>query len=209
MSTDLDPNALRFSDDTGLIPTIVQDDEDGTVLMLGYMNREALDRTRTSGRVTFYSRSRGRIWEKGETSGNVLHLASLSADCDADALLVRATPDGPTCHTGARSCFGPAGDSGTPHTRLGKVLAGLWEVIEGRAASKPAGSYTVKLLEDGPLRPAQKVAEEAAETALASVAEPERLASESADLLYHLLVLWRAVGIDPADVAEELAGRAT
>ena len=203
MSTDFDPNALRFSDDTGLIPTIVQDDEDGTVLMLGYMNREALDRTRTSGRVTFYSRSRGRIWEKGETSGNVLHLASLSADCDADALLVRRylrSQRRPVC---------PAGDSGTPHTRLGKVLAGLWEVIEGRAASKPAGSYTVKLLEDGPLRPAQKVAEEAAETALASVAEPERLASESADLLYHLLVLWRAVGIDPADVAEELAGRAT
>ena len=207
MSSEVDPEQLRFSPDTGLIPAVVQDAGDGRVLMLGYMNREALERTRDTGRVTFYSRSRKRLWEKGETSGHTLRLASIALDCDGDALLVRATPIGPTCHTGARSCFASTPAPATPGSGLGDVLARLGAVIDQRAADRPAGSYTASLLDAGVLRTAQKVVEEAAETALAAAAQPDRLAEESADLLYHLLVLWRAAGLDAQRVADELAGR--
>lgn len=207
MSSEFDPGKLQFAPDTGLIPAIVQDASDGTVLMLGYMNREAVARTRESRRVTFYSRSRKRLWEKGESSGHTLRLVSMAVDCDGDALLVRATPVGPTCHTGARGCFGPSPEDGTGVATLGDVLARLANIIDERATTKPAGSYTASLLESGVLRVAQKVVEEAAETALAAAAEPDRLSAESADLLYHLLVLWRSAGLEPQQVAAELAGR--
>lgn len=207
MSSEVDPEQLRFSPDTGLIPAVVQDAGDGRVLMLGYMNREALERTRESRRVTFYSRSRQRLWEKGETSGHTLHLVSIAADCDGDALLVRAAPAGPTCHTGSRSCFETTGTAELPGSTLGDVLARLGSVIDRRALAKPAGSYTASLLSSGVVRTAQKVVEEAAETALAAAAEPDRLAAESADLLYHLLVLWRAAGLEAQRVADELADR--
>ena len=207
MSSELDPGQLRFSPDTGLIPAVVQDASDGTVLMLGYMDREAVDRTRETRRVTFVSRSRNRLWEKGETSGHTLRLVSMVMDCDGDALLVRADPVGPTCHTGARSCFESTPFPGIPASALGDVLARLEAVIDQRAAEMPAGSYTASLLSSGVLRTAQKVVEEAAETALAAAAQPDRLAEESADLLYHLLVLWRSAGLDAQQVADELADR--
>ncbi len=207
MSSELDPGQLRFSPDTGLIPAVVQDASDGTVLMLGYMDRGAVDRTRETRRVTFFSRSRNRLWEKGETSGHTLRLVSMVMDCDGDALLVRADPVGPTCHTGARSCFESTPVPVTPASALGDVLARLEAVIDQRAAEMPAGSYTASLLASGVLRTAQKVVEEAAETALAAAAQPDRLVEESADLLYHLLVLWRSAGLDAQQIADELAGR--
>jgi phosphoribosyl-ATP pyrophosphohydrolase/phosphoribosyl-AMP cyclohydrolase len=209
MTTDFDVDAVRFDPDSGLVPAIVQDAGDGTVLMLGWMNREALQRTLESDLVTFYSRSRERMWMKGETSGHTLHLSSIASDCDSDAILVRAWPKGPTCHTGTRSCF-ESEDPETPPDRatLGSALGSLAGVIEERDRDRPDGSYTADLLEAGMLRIAQKVAEEGSETALSAVAEPERLAEESADLLYHLLVLWRAAGLDPDRVAEELVRRA-
>ncbi len=206
MSTEFDPSRLHFRTGTGLIPAIVQDAGDGTILMLGYMNREALDRTLASGRVTFYSRSRNRLWEKGETSGHTLALRSITADCDGDALLVHAVPAGPTCHTGSRSCFAGAGDEvGTPG--LGVALTRLARIISRRDEARPTGSYTTELLGAGTLRIAKKVAEEGAETALAAVAEPDRIAAESVDLLYHLLVLWQAAGVDTSDIAAELTAR--
>ncbi len=209
MATDFDAATIRFDPDSGLVPAIVQDAQDGSVLMLGWMNRESLERTLDSGKVTFYSRSRSRLWEKGETSGNSMHLVSIATDCDSDAILVRAQPKGPACHEGTRSCFdAPGGEAARGSPTLGSVLAGLAGVIERRDRDRPEGSYTVALLQAGVMRAAQKVAEEGAETALSAVAEPERLAEESADLLYHLLVLWRASGLDPDRVAAELLSRA-
>jgi phosphoribosyl-ATP pyrophosphohydrolase/phosphoribosyl-AMP cyclohydrolase len=208
MTIDFDVDEIRFDPDSGLVPALVQDTEDGTVLMLGWMNREALERTLDSGWVTFYSRSRQRLWQKGETSGHTLRLASIAADCDADAILVKAHPTGPTCHTGSRSCFeGRATEVAPDRATLGSALARLADVIEERDRHRPPGSWTADLLEAGVLRIAQKVAEEGSEAALAAVAEPHRLAEESADLLYHLLVLWRAAGLDPDRVAEELVRR--
>ena len=206
-----------------LIPAVVQSSLDGRVLMLGWMNREALERTRRTGRVTFYSRSRKEIWVKGETSGHWLELVDLVVDCDADALLVLARPHGPTCHTGTQSCFdGPSREPTGRATRadvvtpagasrsadLDRVLARLARVVAKRDAARPSESYTAELLREGAARIAQKVAEEAVEAALAAVGDPGRLAEESADLLYHLVVLWRALGLDPASVAEELEARA-
>ena len=205
MPSDFDASAVRFDEATGLVPTVVQDISDGTVLMLGYMNPESLARTLDTGRVTFYSRSRGRLWEKGETSGNTLVLESIASDCDGDALLVTASAAGPTCHTGDRSCFPrPAGPG---KARIGTALSELAAVIESRDRKRPDGSYTTRLLDSGVQKIAQKVGEEAVETALAAVADPDRLAEESADLLYHLLVLWRAAEIDPDEVARVLARR--
>jgi phosphoribosyl-ATP pyrophosphohydrolase/phosphoribosyl-AMP cyclohydrolase len=204
----LDPADVRFDKSTGLVPAIVQDPADGAVLMLGYMNAEALGQTLDTGWVTFFSRSRQRLWRKGETSGNALRLTSVEVDCDGDALLVRAAPEGPTCHTGRRSCFGePDSLSQGAAPTLGEILNQLGEVIEQRDRDRPSGSYTTSLLNAGSLRLAQKVAEEGVEVALAAVADPSRVASESADLLYHLLVLWQAVGLEASKVAEELAGR--
>ncbi len=197
-----EPDGLRFDPQTGLIAAVVQDAHSGRVLMLGYMNPESLERTRASGLVTFYSRERGRLWTKGETSGNTLTCVEVLADCDADALLVRAIPQGPTCHTGRTSCFG---DPEKPS--LGEVLGELFDVIEERRAQRPAGSYTARLLDQGLSRVAQKVAEEATELALDAVAGGIRAAEEAADLLYHTLVLLAALNRTPQEVAQALRKR--
>lgn len=209
-SPGFDPDAPRFpADDVGLLPAIVQSADDGRVLMLGWMNRAALDATLETGRVTFYSRSRAEVWEKGATSGNWLELRAIRTDCDCDALLVTAHPHGPTCHTGRRRCFddepAPGGDAAPG---FGDTLERLARRIADRASERPDGSYTVSLIERGTARTAQKVGEEAVETILAAVrGKPEALAAESADLLYHLLVLWRSAGLELASVAAELRRR--
>lgn len=200
MNAGLETGALAWEKQAGLLPAVVQDAATLRVLMLGYMDREALRATLDSGRVTFYSRSRQRLWTKGETSGNALELVAVEADCDGDALLVRARPLGATCHLGSASCF-----RGAP----GDVLAQLEAMVVDRDRDRRSGSYTAQLLEAGPLRIAQKVGEEGVETALAAVAGDEAaLAGEAADLLYHLLVLLRARGLSLADVRAILASRA-
>lgn len=196
------PLPLRLDSESDLVPAIVQNVRSGRVLMLGYMNAEALRRTRETGRVTFYSRSRQRLWTKGETSGNWLELVELLPDCDGDALLVRARAHGPTCHTGSDSCFAE------PETiALGEVLGDLSDLIEVRRRRRPEGSYTVALLQAGTGRIAQKVAEEAVELALEAVAGGDRLAEEAADLLYHLLLLLAAADRKPEAVAAILRER--
>jgi len=172
-----------------LIPAIVQDAFDGRVLMQAYMNRQALETTLDTGRVTFWSRSRNCLWTKGETSGNSLDLVEINADCDGDCLLVRARPEGPTCHLGTTTCFDGEGDI-APELAF---LAELERVIAQRDEERPDGSYTTSLLESGVKRIAQKVGEEGVETALAAVTgDDEELLNESADLIYHLLVLLRS-----------------
>jgi phosphoribosyl-AMP cyclohydrolase / phosphoribosyl-ATP pyrophosphohydrolase len=195
----LDAAALAWDRQGGLLPAIVQDAGTHRVLMLGYMDREALATTLRTRLVTFHSRSRQRQWTKGETSGNVLELVEVEADCDADALLVRAVPRGPTCHLGRASCFADAGSS---------VLAELDRVVAGRARARPAGSYTTSLFEGGVRRIAQKVGEEGVETALAAVAQDDdALLGEAADLAYHLLVLLRARGLGLTDLEQVLRTR--
>jgi phosphoribosyl-ATP pyrophosphohydrolase/phosphoribosyl-AMP cyclohydrolase len=181
-------------DPTGsLRPAIVQDADSGRVLMLAWMDDEAERRTRESGQAWFWSRSRGRLWRKGETSGNTLAVIELRDDCDGDAVLVRVRPAGPACHTGSVSCFAPA----------------LWRTIAQRALERPEGSYVVSLLEGGVADAARKVGEEAVETVTAALAESdERLAEEAADLVFHLYVLLAARGVDIARVEDVLAGRA-
>jgi len=219
-----DPATVRFGPD-GLVPAIVQDEADGRVLMLAWMDAEALEATLASGEVHFHSRSRGRLWRKGEASGNVLRLAGLALDCDRDAVLVTARPAGPTCHRGTRSCFDEADPPGGAAAG-GQVPAGegfawleqLWATIEERARSRPAGSYTVELLDAGIDAIARKVTEEAVEVLMAArddaaapdgerVATRAALAGEAADLLYHLLVLLAARGLPPAVVVETLRAR--
>ncbi len=186
----------------GLVPAIVQDADTGEVLMLGYMNEAALEQTREIGKVTFFSRSKQRLWTKGETSGNVLTFVEAVVDCDADTILVRARPAGPTCHTNAWTCFG---DEIRPSLAF---LGRLDRLIETRERDRPAGSYTTKLFEKGTKRIAQKVGEEGVETALAATAgDREELINESADLLYHLTVLLRDSGLSLEDVAARLAAR--
>ena len=180
--------------------------------MLGWMNREALDLTLKTRRVHFFSRSRRTLWQKGETSGNELRLVALATDCDRDALLVRAAPVGPTCHTGEVSCFFreiARGEGGRPDDPdLDRVLERLAGIVKARAAERPDDSYTVKLLAAGPKRVAQKVGEEGVETALAGAAgSDDELVGEAADLLYHLLVLLESRDVPPARVAAELARR--
>lgn len=193
---------LAWAKGDGLLPAIVQDADDGRVLMLGYMNAEALEETRSSGRVTFYSRSKQRLWTKGESSGNHLALVDVIADCDRDTLLVLARPHGPTCHTGTDTCFG-----NNRRPRVG-FLASLEQTIQSRADSDPEQSYTAKLLSEGTQRCAQKVGEEGVEVALAAVAgEREELESEAADLLYHLLVCLHSAGSDLDSVVEVLLRR--
>lgn len=190
---------LDFAKQGGLLPAVVQDARSGRVLMLGYMNREALEATLRDGKVTFHSRSKGRLWRKGETSGHELELVSVEADCDADALLVQAVPQGPTCHLGRASCFAAA-----PAHFLGELDA----LIGQRARQRPAGSYTTGLLEAGIRRIAQKLGEEGVETALAALAEDDAaLLGEAADLVYHLLVLLRARGLDLVALEQTLARR--
>jgi phosphoribosyl-ATP pyrophosphohydrolase/phosphoribosyl-AMP cyclohydrolase len=208
--TTLDPNTLVY-DDKGLLPVVVQEVGSGAVLMLAFADREAVEKTLATGFVHFYSRSRRSLWKKGETSGNTLEVVSVTADCDRDALLVRARANGPTCHQGTRSCFEP-----NP-ARL--ELGWLSEILERRRdAGGEAGtgaSYTARLLAEGLPRIAQKVGEEAVEVVVAALSDPDPasgrrdpLVLESADLLYHLLVLLLARGVPPGEVAAELLRRA-
>ena len=195
----LDIESLAWEKQSGLLPAIVQDADSRRVLMLGYMSREALATTIESRQVTFYSRSKQRLWTKGESSGHVLTLVGLEVDCDNDTLLVQARPHGPTCHLGTVSCFPNA---------PGDVLGDLDALIAKRAVDLPAGSYTTKLFESGIKRIAQKVGEEGLETALAAVVEDDdALLGEAADLLYHLIVLLRARGLDLDAVKQTLAKR--
>jgi len=198
----IDAKNINWEKGNGLVPAIVQDANSEQVLMLGYMNSESLAKTQETGLVTFYSRSRKTLWTKGETSGNTLKLISIDVDCDQDTLLVRAVPKGPTCHEGTLSCFGYKGPQG-----LG-FLAELETLIENRKTGDPEISYTAKLLQ-GPLhKTAQKVGEEGVETALAAIAETDDgLVYESADLIYHLLVLLAAKDVKLADVIKELRTR--
>jgi phosphoribosyl-ATP pyrophosphohydrolase/phosphoribosyl-AMP cyclohydrolase len=194
--------ALEWDKMGGLIPAVVQDAATLQLLMLGYMNEEALRKTLESGLVTFFSRSKDRLWTKGETSGNHLKLVAVLPDCDGDALLVRAEPVGPTCHLETESCFSAEGPSGVGW------LARLAQIVSQRAAANPKDSYTARLLAEGPKRVAQKIGEEGVEVALAGVSgDREECISESADLIYHLTVLMQARGFSWQDVAAKLAER--
>jgi phosphoribosyl-AMP cyclohydrolase / phosphoribosyl-ATP pyrophosphohydrolase len=200
-----DLSRLDFSKGAGLLPAIIQHADTGAVLMLGYMNAEALKATRDRGRVVFYSRTRQSLWEKGETSGHALHVEAIRTDCDADTLLITARPAGPTCHEGTQTCFGDAPVTGA--TRLG-FLAQLAGIIEQRINESPDDSYTARLFAQGPKRLAQKVGEEGVEVALAAVAETDdKMLSEAADLLFHLMVLLRSHQLGLEDVVGELAAR--
>ena len=198
---------LDFDKTGGLLPAVVQHADSGAVLMLGYMNREALRETLTRRRVVFFSRSRQCLWEKGETSGHTLELTAVRTDCDRDALLVTALPAGPVCHLGSTSCFGDGAASTAGHLAF---LGALEAVIARRMAERPEGSYTARLYAEGPKRIAQKVGEEGLEVALAAVAETDdKLIAESADLLYHLLILLRSRGLRLEHVVAELESRHT
>jgi phosphoribosyl-ATP pyrophosphohydrolase/phosphoribosyl-AMP cyclohydrolase len=191
----------------GLLPAVVQDAHTQAVLMVGYMNEEAFQRTQATGQVTFFSRSKGRLWVKGETSGHYLKLVEMRVDCDGDAILVRALPMGPTCHRGIYSCFSEEGES---NWELGSVLGHLWRLIEERAQGGSEGSYTVQLLRQGLPRLTQKVGEEAIEVVIAALAQDKAaLAAETADLLYHLWVLLKAAGLSPTDIEATLRQRHT
>jgi phosphoribosyl-ATP pyrophosphohydrolase/phosphoribosyl-AMP cyclohydrolase len=233
-----DPDAIHW-DVSGLVPTVVQDAGDGEVLMLGYLDREALEATLVSGDAHFHSRSRDRLWRKGETSGNVLRVRELALDCDGDALLMRVDPTGPTCHTGARSCFdlesGLAEATDVGQADLGQAaqtdpggqgfawLEELWATIAQRAVDRPAGSYTAELIAGGVDAVSRKLIEEATEVVLAAKdttapqprdpaggsAGRDALAGELADLLYHALVLSAERGIAPGAVIDVLRTRAT
>ena len=222
----LDPAEVDFSRVTdagrGLVSAVVQDANTLAVLMVGWMDAAALEATQATGRVTFWSRSRGEQWVKGETSGNTLDVVSVHLDCDADAVLVVARPAGPTCHTGAVSCFdaasraggeasgtgGDAAASGAGGDAPASEIGHLARTIAERHQQRPAGSYTTSLFEDGTRRIAQKVGEEGVETALAGVAQgDEELLDESADLLYHLVVLLTDRGLSLADVEAVLRSR--
>jgi len=186
----------------GLIPAVVQDSATARVLMLGFMNREALEQTIASGKVTFFSRSKNRLWTKGETSGNFLFLKDIAIDCDNDTLLVTARAAGPACHNGTETCFGK------DHPKDLGFLGVLEEVIAERAKGDPEKSYVAKLFSKGFDKIAQKVGEEAVETVIEAVrGRREKLIAESADLMYHLLVMWADARINPGEVWEELARR--
>jgi len=199
----INPDTLDFTKGGGLIPAVVQDADTLQVLTLAYMDRAALDETIASGEATFFSRSRGGRWRKGETSGNRQTVVLITADCDGDALVVAVRPMGPACHLGTTSCFGAANAPG-----LGRIAA-LERTIAERASEDLSVSYTARMIAEGPKRLAQKVGEEGVETALAGVAGPDaELASESADLIYHLLVLLRSRHMVFQDVLDVLAQRA-
>jgi phosphoribosyl-ATP pyrophosphohydrolase/phosphoribosyl-AMP cyclohydrolase len=215
----LDPAAVRYGAD-GLVPAIVQDAHDGRVLMLAWMDAEALATTIATGDVHFHSRSRDALWRKGETSGNTLRLVDLALDCDGDAVLVTADPVGPTCHRGTRSCFDVDGAPADRTTQGFAWLESLWATIASRVAERPAGSYTTALLDGGVDAVARKVTEEATEVLLAakddSAAEAsgadrsaakDALAGEAADLVYHTLVLLAERGVSPSAVIDTLRER--
>ncbi len=200
-----DVATLAWSKGGGLLPAIVQHARTGRVLMLGYMNEAALRRTLAGGRVVFYSRSREALWTKGETSGHFLNVVDVSTDCDSDALLVLADPLGPTCHNGTESCFADAAP--TDAQRLAFVAV-LENIIANRIADQPEGSYTAQLFAEGRGRIAQKLGEEGVETALAAVTRDDAgLVSESADLVFHLLLLLKSRELDLERVVEELRAR--
>jgi len=205
----MNTNALNLLDwnkgEAGLLPAVVQDYHTGKVLMLGYMNQDALNRTLDSKQVTFFSRSKQRLWTKGETSGHVLQLIDIHVDCDNDTLLITADPIGPTCHTGTITCFG-----NEPVTAAERIsfLSKLEAVIAQRIADKPEGSYTARIWERGITRMAQKVGEEGVEVALAAVTQEDaQLVSESADLVYHLALLLKSRNLSLTDVVRELEQR--
>ena len=187
----------------GLVPAIVQDSETKTVLMLGYMNKEALDKTLATKKVTFWSRSRNELWTKGETSGNFLNLVSIESDCDNDALLVKAIPDGPTCHLGTDTCWGETNEKNPI-----LFLSFLQDFINKRHEEMPEGSYTTSLFKKGVNKMAQKVGEEALETVIeATNGTNEQLIYEGSDMLYHLLVLLTSKGLRIEQMAAELQER--
>lgn len=194
--------ALDWEKMDGLLPAIVQDRRSGRALMLGYMSRQALSATLETGLATFFSRSKQRFWQKGETSGNRLHVRDVFTDCDSDALLMLADPEGPTCHTGTTSCFGDHAQSGPGW------LAELAAIVHQRAGSTDETSYTRRLLTEGLPRIAQKVGEEGVEVALAAVTrDGNGCAEEIADLLYHLTVMMEALGLDWEEVMAVLRSR--
>jgi phosphoribosyl-ATP pyrophosphohydrolase/phosphoribosyl-AMP cyclohydrolase len=197
LHTAVDLDALAF-DSRGLIPVVAQHAWSGSVLMVAWANREALERSLDGGELTFWSRSRQELWRKGETSGNTLEVISLHADCDGDTVLARVRPTGPACHTGDRTCFGDGADP---------TLAGLAETLRRRAADRPGGSYTVRLLEDANLR-IKKLGEETAELIQALVqGDGSRATEEAADLLYHTLTALLAEGIPVDELLRELERR--
>jgi phosphoribosyl-AMP cyclohydrolase / phosphoribosyl-ATP pyrophosphohydrolase len=201
----LEVGKVDFAKGDGLVPAIVQDADTGAVLMMAYMNREALEQTLARKRAVFFSRSKQRLWEKGETTGHTLDVLDVALDCDADTLLVTARPRGPACHNGTLTCFGDEPRSAAASIAF---LAKLESVVAQRATEKPDASYTAKLLAKGINKVAQKVGEEGVETALAGVNEPDdKLIGESADLLFHLLVLLRARNLPLAEVISELEKR--
>ncbi len=217
----LDPAAIRYGAE-GLVATVVQDADDGRVLMVGWQDAEAVEATLASGEAHFHSRSRDALWKKGETSGNTLAVVSMELDCDADAVLIRARPAGPICHTEARSCFdlepGTGASLVAPSAQDFAWLERLWATIEERARTRPEGSYTSKLLNEGVDATARKVAEEATEVVMAAKDDEfakrtgadrprAELAGELADLLYHSLVLCAERGLPPAEVIEVLKAR--
>jgi phosphoribosyl-ATP pyrophosphohydrolase/phosphoribosyl-AMP cyclohydrolase len=188
-----------------LLPAVVQQARTGKVLMLGYMNAEALRQTLARRRVTFYSRSRQRLWTKGETSGNFLQVVDLTADCDSDAILVQADPAGPACHRGTESCFAEAGRTSGEALAY---LATLEGIIAQRIEERPEGSYSARLYGEGPGRIAQKLGEEGVELALAAVSRDDgAVLAESADLLYHLLLLLKSRGLTLVQAVAELESR--
>lgn len=203
MSVDI--STVDFAKSDGLVPAIVQDVDTGAVLMMAYMNREALQQTLARKRAVFFSRSKQRLWEKGETTGHTLDVVDVHADCDQDTLLVLARPRGPACHNGTLTCFGDEALTGAEKVAF---LAKLESVIAQRATEKPEASYTAKLLDKGIARVAQKVGEEGVELALAGVVQGEdKVIEESADLLFHMLVLLRARGVSLAQVVRHLESR--
>lgn len=194
---------IDFDKMDGLVPAVIQDADTKNVLMLGFMNREAYDKTIETGKVTFYSRTKKRLWTKGETSGNFLHVVSVKNDCDNDTLLIQVHPEGPVCHTGADTCWGET-NKANPLV----FLSELQDFIETRHKEMPEGSYTTSLLKDGINRMAQKVGEEALEAVIEAVnGTDERLIYEGSDMLYHLIVLLTSKGLRIEQLADELQSR--
>lgn len=193
---------LDFNKMNGLIPAIIQDDKTQKVLMLGFMNEEAYDKTLETGKVTFWSRTKNALWTKGETSGNYLNVVSIKADCDNDTLLIKVNPDGPVCHTGTDTCWGEENDNPMA------FLSELQRFIEKRHEEMPEGSYTTSLFQSGVGRMAQKVGEEAVESVIEAMAgNDERLIYEASDMIYHLMVLLTSKGLKIEDLAVELQKR--
>jgi phosphoribosyl-AMP cyclohydrolase / phosphoribosyl-ATP pyrophosphohydrolase len=198
----LSPDKLNFDRLNGLVPAVIIDDNTGVVLMVGFMNNESLSITNATGKVTFYSRSRKQLWTKGENSGNFLNVVEIKSDCDDDTLLIRALPDGPTCHTGDYSCFKEDQYPGV------SFINELYGIIQSRKKNMPKDSYTTKLFQQGENRIIQKVGEEAIETVIAAMDKNRKdLVNETSDLIYHLLVLLVEKDISIKEIAENLHKR--